>query len=333
MDTTRWALLGPGAISADFARALPHSQNGVLHAVGSSDPARAAAFAQQHGAAVSGTYADILARDDVDAVYIGTVHTTHAELAIAALEAGKAVLCEKPVTPTVADTQRVIAMAREQKRPFLEAYKYRFGPLADALRAILASGEIGELQRLDAACGFAAADRTGRLFDPTLAGGAILDVGGYPVSLAVGIARWGGAGDVAPDALTPVSVSAVRGQIAPEGVDEWASADVTLGSLVASVQTSIVSALPRGARLVGAEGWLDLPDILGTRTQSATRAVVHRADGGERVVEVTPVDPMAAEADAVSLALAEGRLEVPEMTWAESLTVASALAAWRAALD
>jgi dihydrodiol dehydrogenase / D-xylose 1-dehydrogenase (NADP) len=124
MNSTRWALLGPGAISADFARALPNSQNGVLHAVGSSNPARAAAFAQQHGAAVSGTYADILARDDVDAVYIGTVHTTHAELAIAALEAGKAVLCEKPVTPTVADTQRVIAVAREQKRPLLEAYKY-----------------------------------------------------------------------------------------------------------------------------------------------------------------------------------------------------------------
>lgn len=332
MQKTRWALLGPGAISADFARALPHSQDGVLHAVGSSDPARAAAFARQYGAAVSGTYTDILARGDVDAVYIGTVHTTHADLAIAALEAGKAVLCEKPVTPTVADTRRVIAAARAQKRPLLEAYKYRFGPLADALRDILASGEIGEVQRLDAACGFAAAERTGRLFDPSLAGGAILDVGGYPVSLAVGIARWAGMGDVAPDGPTSVSVSAARGHIAPEGVDEWASADVTLGSLVASVRTSIVSPLSGGARLEGSEGWIDLPDILGSRTQSATRAVVQRTDGSERAVEVVPVNPMAAEADAVSLALAEGRLEVPQMAWAESVTVATALAAWRSAL-
>src|SRR5688572_7627184 len=78
---TRWAVLGPGAISRDFVVGLRASRYGVLHAVGSSSAERAAAFAAEHGAEASGTYDEILARDDVDAVYIGTVHTTHADLA------------------------------------------------------------------------------------------------------------------------------------------------------------------------------------------------------------------------------------------------------------
>ncbi len=134
----------------------------------------------------------ILARDDVDAVYIGTVHTTHADLAIRALEAGKAVLCEKPASPTADEVERILAAATRAERPFVEAFKTRFGPLAENLRAILASGELGAPERVEAAFGFAAGSRSGRLFDPALAGGAILDVGCYPVSLAVDVARAGG---------------------------------------------------------------------------------------------------------------------------------------------
>ena len=80
----------------------------MLHAVGSSSAERAAAFAAEHGAEASGTYDEILARDDVDAVYIGTVHTTHADLAIRALEAGKAVLCEKPASTTADEVDRIL---------------------------------------------------------------------------------------------------------------------------------------------------------------------------------------------------------------------------------
>lgn len=90
----RWAILGAGVISGDFAVGLRSASLGVLHAVGARDAERAAAFAAAHGAPVSGTTAQILAREDVDAVYIGTVHTTHVALARAALLAGKAVLCK-----------------------------------------------------------------------------------------------------------------------------------------------------------------------------------------------------------------------------------------------
>lgn len=322
MDTTRWAILGPGAISNNFADSLEHAQFGALYAVGSSNADRAAKFAHDRGASVSGTYTEILGRDDVDAVYIGTVHTSHAELAIAALQAGKAVLCEKPVTPTPEATAEVIAAARASQRPFLEAYKYRFGPLADEMRATLQRGEIGTLQRLEASGGFTAAEHTGRLFDPALAGGAILDMGGYPVSLSVGLARWAGIADVP-------SVAVVEGVIGPEGVDNWASADVTFGDFVASVKTAIVSDLPRESRLYGSEGWIELPNVWGSRQQSSGTAVVHRTGQPDRRIDVGTVDPMAAEADAVSLALSEGRAEVPEMTWDETSTIASVLEAWR----
>lgn len=328
MSKTRWAVLGPGDISGYFARALPRSQYGVLHAVGSaSSPERAAAFAHRYGASISGTPDEILARDDIDAVYIGTVHTLHAELAIAALTAGKAVLCEKPVTPTPEATALVLAAAARSGKPFLEAFKYRFGPWAQHLQSLVQSGAIGRVQRLEAWFGFANTERIGRLFDPALAGGAILDVGGYPVSLAVAVAAWIGADIGAP------TVSAVEGIIGETGVDEYAVADVGFGDFTARVGTAITRELSSTATLRGTEGTISLPNVWATREESGPLIVVQRDGEPERRVDLTKIDPFAAEADAVSIALAEGRQQVPEMPWAQSTSVARVLEDWRRALD
>lgn len=328
MSRTRWAILGPGVISDYLAQALLRSRHGVLHAVGSRDPARARAFADEHGAPVSGGYLDVVHRDDVDAVYVGTVHTTHAALAVAALEAGKAVLCEKPVTPTPADTRSVLAAAGRAGVPFLEAYKYRFGPLASTVRSLIADGVIGRPLHVDAAYGGAAAVRSGRLFEPGLAGGAILDVGGYPVSLAVGVAGW--AGLLGPH--TTATALSIAGEIGETGVDEWTSAAFDLAGLLATVHTSLVTnQLPRVV-IRGSAGTLDLPGIWGSRVESGAEVTVHSSGSPERIT-VPVVDPMAAEADAISLAITDGRTEVPEMTWAESSLVADVLDLWRAGLD
>lgn len=325
MRTTRWAVLGPGQIGGWFARALPRSEHGTLHAVASSDHDRAAAFARAHGASVTGTYAEILAREDVDAVYVSTVHTTHADLAVAALAAGKAVLCEKPVAPTAAETDRVLDAAAASGMPFVEAYKHQFGPLARALHATVADGALGAPLHVTSAFGFEAAERTGRLFDPALAGGAILDVGGYPVSLAVAVAAAAG---VDVSALT---VTDVAGTVGPTGVDEHASATIAADGLTAAVECSIVADLPRSAVVEGPAGVLRLDDAFGSRADSAASFVV-RAEGRERVVDAPPVDPFAAEADAVSLARADGRTEAPEMPWEHTRTVARLLDRWRAAV-
>ena len=325
MKTTRWAIFGPGNIGGWFAGALPGSAHGILHAVASTNPDRAAAFAATHGAPVTGTYEQILARDDIDAVYIATVHTTHADLAIAALQAGKAVLCEKPVSTTAAELERVLQVAEAAGLPFVEAYKHRFGPFARALDAEVADQAVGAPLHLVAAAGFRAGERTGRLFEPALGGGAILDVGGYPVALAVGLAAAAGVD------LAELSMVACAGQIGDTGVDEHATATIVAAGFQAEVACAIDAELPKSALLRGGAGVIDLPDAFGSRDASAASFTV-RADGGTRVVEVAAVDPFAAEADAVSLALREGRTEAPEVPWAHSRSVARLLDQWRAGL-
>ncbi|MGO4785387.1 Gfo/Idh/MocA family protein [Cryobacterium sp. W22_MBD10_FK3] len=326
MTTTRWAILGPGDIGGWFARALPRSTHGTLHGIASSNPDRAAAFAAMHGAPVTGTYDEILARDDIDAVYISTVNTTHADLAVAALTAGKAVLCEKPVSTTAAELERVLLTAEACGLPFVEAFKHRFGPFARALDATVGARDVHGPLHLAASFGFAAGERTGRLFDPEIGGGAILDVGGYPVSLAVALAAAAG---IDPADLTVTSVS---GRVGETGVDEHAVATITAAEFTAQVECSIIETLPRSALVTGSNGSILLPDAFGGRRDSAASFIV-QAGGRDRVVEVPTIDPFAAEADAVSLALLERRTEAPEMPWSYSRSIAGLLDDWRAGLD
>lgn len=295
----------------------------MLAAVGSSDPARAARFADEAEAAFSGSYDDVLGRSDIDAVYIGTVHTTHADLAIRALEAGKAVLCEKPASPTDIDVARILAAAERADRPFVEAFKNRFGPWADAVRSVLADGAVGRPRRVEASFGFDAPTRTGRLFDPAVGGGAILDVGCYPVSLAVEVAFATGA--VGTD---EIEVAQARGELFG-GVDATATALIRFGGCAGALATSIVSDLPGSAIIRCSGGDIELPDAWGGRAVSPTTIVVRPAEGEPTVYEVPSVQPMAAEADAVSRALADGRREAPEMPWAHTRAVAAALTQWR----
>lgn len=321
LPKTRWAVLGPGTISGDFVTGLRDSRHGLLQAVGSSAPERAAAFAAVHGAAASGTYDEIIARDDVDAVYIGTVHTTHADLAIRALEAGKAVLCEKPVTPTAEETARVLAAAERSGRPFIEAFKQRFGPFADLLRSLVGGGSLGAPLSLVAAFGYDQHPRTGRAFDPALAGGAILDVGCYPASLAVEIARLAGFGERA--AFGEVRASWVN------GVDADTTAHLSFGSFEAELRTAVIREMPGAAVLRCEEGEIVMADAWGGRAESPSSLVVRRGSS-ERELTVPVVQPMGAEADAVSLALAEGRVEAPEMPWADTAAIAALCTGWLA---
>ena len=112
----RWAVLGPGNIARRFAIQLPHSEFGTLAGVGSSDPDRARAFAEEFGLggdAVLGTYDAVLESAAIDAVYVSTVHTTHAALTVRALRAGKHVLCEKPLAPNNGQVMTMVDVARE----------------------------------------------------------------------------------------------------------------------------------------------------------------------------------------------------------------------------
>lgn len=184
----RWGILGPGAIARAFAAGLRDARGAALHAVGSRDRARAEAFAAEFGAPRAyGSYAELAADPEVDAVYVATPHAFHAEHALLCLGAGKPVLCEKPLAANAAQAERMIAAAREAGLPLMEGLWTRFLPAVVRLRELIAAGAVGEVRSVEAEFGFRAPfDPNGRLFAPASAGGALLDIGIYPLNLA----RW-----------------------------------------------------------------------------------------------------------------------------------------------
>jgi predicted dehydrogenase len=183
---TRWGILGTGRICGTFAEALAVLPDAELVAVGSRSRSSAAAFAEKYKAARAHESYEALARDaDVQAVYIGTPHPLHCANTLLLLEAGKAVLVEKPFAINERDARRMVETARRTKRFLMEAMWTHFLPAVVRFFEMAKSGAIGDLRMLHADFGFNAPfDPKGRLFDPALGGGSLLDVGVYPVSLA-----------------------------------------------------------------------------------------------------------------------------------------------------
>ena len=185
-QTIRWGILGTGAMAAAFARALQGLPGASLVAVGSRTEASARAFAARAGVArAHGSYAGLLADPAVDVVYVATVNTTHHALCLESLAAGKPVLCEKPFALNAAQGREIADRARQAGLFCMEAMWTRFLPAVARFRELVRSGDVGEARLLTASLGFPyVADPTGRQFDPSLGGGALLDLGVYPISLA-----------------------------------------------------------------------------------------------------------------------------------------------------
>lgn len=184
--TIRWGILGTGGIARAFASALADTPDAVLSAVGSRSLENARSFASAFGTpACYGSYQELADAPDVDIIYIGTPHPMHAENALMALRGGKAVLCEKPFTMNLREAQEVVALAREKKLFLMEAMWTRFMPALAEVKRIVASGEIGKVRQVHADFGFAATlDPEHRVNKRELGGGALLDLGIYPLSIA-----------------------------------------------------------------------------------------------------------------------------------------------------
>ncbi len=183
---TRWGILGPGRIAGSFARDLRLVPDARLTAVGSRSLERASAFAREHGfEAAYGSYAELLADDSVDAVYVASPHALHVEHVTAALEAGKHVLCEKPITLRAPDAEELFALARRTDRLLMEAMWTGCHPVVRALQGRLREGEFGTPRQLHAELGFVVdTSPDDRLLDPALGAGALLDMGIYPLTFA-----------------------------------------------------------------------------------------------------------------------------------------------------
>src|SRR5262245_35239466 len=186
MGRTRWGIMAPGRIAGTFARDLALVPEAELAAVGSRSLDRATAFAKELGfAAAYGSYEELLADDSIDAVYVASPHALHVAHVTAALEAGKHVLCEKPLTLRASDAEELFALAERRERLLMEAMWTACHPVVRAVRQRLQDGEFGTPRHLDAELGFVVTTQpTDRLLDVSMGAGALLDMGIYPLTFA-----------------------------------------------------------------------------------------------------------------------------------------------------
>jgi predicted dehydrogenase len=248
----KWGIMGPGRIAHKFAQSLKCSEAAEMTAVGSRSFERAEKFAKEYGVSRSyGSYADLAADTDVDIIYVATPHPAHFECTMLCLKAGKAVLCEKPFTLNASETKVLIKTARASKLFLMEAMWMRYLPAIVKVRELLTQGAIGETRMVKADFGNRIPwEPSGRLLNPELGGGALLDVGIYPVSFASMVLG------ASPTKLTGVAY------LGETGVDEQFSAVLgyeagKIATLSGAVRTSLINE----ARIIGTDGYIRVPDF------------------------------------------------------------------------
>ncbi|MFD2367142.1 Gfo/Idh/MocA family protein [Pseudoduganella sp. GCM10020061] len=311
MNEVRWGILSTGKIARAFAEALRDTPGAVLAGVGSRTVASAQAFSAEFGGTPYGSYEELAAAPDIDAIYIGTPHTLHASNALLALGGGKAVLCEKPFTINRREAAQVVALARERKLFLMEAMWTRFLPAFEEAKRILDSGGIGVPRQVVADFGFfASVAPEHRLVNPELGGGALLDLGIYPLSAAAYL-------------LGPVESVSAQAVMQPNGVD--AQTAFTLkhtGGGLSICNASMRARTPVELVVSGDRGYLRL----NSRFHRAPSITVDTEAGGSRTID-TPYlgNGYVHEIMEVQRCLGAGLLESPRMPLDETVALMGVL--------
>jgi predicted dehydrogenase len=335
----RWGIISTGAIAGQFAQGLSSVPDAELVAVGSRTQAAADRFGDLfHVPRRYPTYQALAADPDVDVVYIGTPHNLHCENTLMCLEAGKPVLCEKPFAINAPQAERMVALARSKRLFLMEALWTRFLPAIIELRKLLGAGVIGPIQMIEADFGFRPDyNPLGRLFNPDLGGGALLDIGIYPVSLAYLL-------------LGPPSRMTGMAELGRTGVDERSAVVFGYpGGELAVMSFSLTTDMPSEVLVMGTEGWIKVhgpiyrPEKLTIQLKGLPRLKAGRfPDFLKRIGRLPALDALRKrmlrykvrslalpvtgngynyEAVEVMRCLREGKLESPGMPLDESLAI------------
>jgi predicted dehydrogenase/aryl-alcohol dehydrogenase-like predicted oxidoreductase len=311
-----WGILGTGRIAAIFAAGIGGSETGRLVGVGSRDKAAADAFAERHGGRGHGSYDAVLADEAVEAVYIALPNHLHLDWTIRCAEAGKHVLCEKPLALNAAQALQALEACRAHDVFCMEGFMYRCHPQTWTLRRLLADGGIGDVRVVQGDFGYVAS-ASGIRDVNEWGGGAIMDVGCYCTSMARLVAG-------AP----AMEISGAAHLDPTTRVDYWATAVVRYANDVTAV-LSCATRVPLGGqvRIYGDKGSITVPSPWFPGRQGAS-ILIHSEDDESRVVEVPAArDLYALEVDAVGRNLQAG--EAPDMPWTETLENMRTLDGWR----
>jgi predicted dehydrogenase len=279
----RWGILATGKIASAFARDLTLLPDAELAAVGARRRESAVAFAEQYDAAAAyGSYQEVAEDPAVDVVYVATPHALHHAHVLMALEAGKPVLCEKAFTLHAADAEHLVEVARNKGLFLMEAMWMRCNPLIRRVQDLVASGDVGTVRQVRADLGFVVdVPPTDRLLDLALGGGALLDMGIYPLTFAHLFLG-------APETVTAAGV------LSPTGADLNLALGLAYPSgAIASLSASMTAWSPRTASVATDQGRFDFPDgfhhpttvtwTSGKNTQTFTNHVVGTGLGNEAV--------------------------------------------------
>jgi len=325
----RWGVIGPGGIANRFAGALAAVPGARLAAVFARDAAKGRAYAEQwkgDGAAARVTTAltELLADPGIDAVYIATPHSNHGEYIRAALEAGKPVLCEKPLVTTRAEGQALIELARARGVFLMEALWTRFLPSYELAGRMLREGAIGELRAMQSSFCFAANyDPLHRQWNPLLAGGSLWDIGIYNLA----VTRWvlqQTNGGVCPE---PESMD-VQAKIAPTGVDAAVTATLHFpGGVSSQFRCGFDAASVNAFEALGSKAGLRFP--LDFWQAEAVELVTRKAPA-ERIEAPFVINGFEGEIAEAQACIRAGLAESPRMPHAETLALLGWMDAIRA---
>ena len=244
----KWGIIGLGAISHDFVKDLLLVDEAELYAVASRNKDKASEFAALYGVNKSYDSYDALFKDEtVDIIYIATPHHLHASLSIQAIQKGKHVLCEKPMTINSEQAIRVMKNATNKNVFFMEALWSRFNPGIQKVLQLVKDGELGTINYLNADFSFwTKRDMTSRLFDMNLAGGALLDIGIYPLFLSYIILG------------NPLEINALA-HLDKGGVDVQTAMLLKYENAMANLFCGFMSDSDMIARIYGTEGSIFIP--------------------------------------------------------------------------
>ncbi len=247
MSNFSWGILGPGGIAQAFAKDLTFLEGHTIGAVGSRSLTNAQSFANTFGGTAYGSYEELVADSGIDAIYVATPHPAHHDNVILALNAGKPVLCEKPFAVNAKQAQAMVDAAAKNKVALMEAMWARFLPHYAKVREIIASGVLGPILSIHADHGQRLADQgIARLVEPQLAGGALLDLGIYPISFAHMILG------------NPISITS-SAVMTDKGVDAQTSMIFKYDNgAQAILTTTMIEQTPCRAVVAGLDGWLEI---------------------------------------------------------------------------
>ncbi|MFE0728955.1 Gfo/Idh/MocA family protein [Streptomyces antibioticus] len=300
-DTVRWGILATGGIAAAFTADLVDLPDAEVVAVASRTETSARAFAERFGIPRAYGGWEALAEDpDIDVVYVATPHSAHRAAAGLCLKAGRAVLCEKPFTLNVREAEELVALARQEGRFLMEAMWMYCNPVVRRLKALIDDGAIGDVRTVQADFGLEGPfPPSHRLRDPEQGGGALLDLGVYPVSFAHLLLG-------EPDRISAQAV------LSAEGVDLQTALALSWDSgALAALHCSVTGGTGTTASVTGSRGRIDIP----AGFFHPDRFVLHRTGHDPEEFTADPSDgprtTLRHEAHEVMRALRAGETESP----------------------